>query len=105
MGLFSRKSEALSIDELLGMDDKELKKVIASGEVPQKTAKDLRKAAQEIKRKTSGERGIGALVDAARDAARGTGRDNYSNIPLRERVHPAEYERILEREAKRQGLI
>lgn len=87
------------------MKDSDLRKVIASGEVPQKSPAELRKAAAELKRRTRGEIGLGALVDAARDVTRGAGRDNYLNIPLKQRVHPAEYERILEREAKRQGLI
>lgn len=89
------------MDELLRMNDKDLKAVIASGKVPQKTAKELRKAAQEVKRKTEGERGIGALSAALK----GGGSKNYQNIPLKDRVHPAEYRRILEREARKQGLL
>jgi hypothetical protein len=103
MGLFSRKSETPSIDELLAMKDKDLNKIIASGKVPQKSAAELRKAAKEIKRRTSGETGIGAIAAAAKGG--GTGNRNHENIPLKQRVHPAEYERILEREAKRQGLM
>lgn len=106
MGLFSRKSESLSVDELLELgnkSDKELRKIIESGRVPQRTAKDLRKAAKEAIRRTEGERGIGALAAGVRGG--GTSNRNHENIPLRERVHPAEYKRILQREAKRQGLI
>lgn len=101
MGLFSRKSETPSVDELLSMKDAELKKLIAAGKVPQKSPKELRKAAQEVKRKTEGERGLGALAAGMK----GGGSKNYQNIPLKDRVHPAEYRRILEREARRQGLL
>ncbi|HEU4751999.1 MAG TPA: hypothetical protein VFU47_02745 [Armatimonadota bacterium] len=107
MGLkdwLSRKSEAPPIDELLDMSDRELRKVIASGRVPQKSPKELRKAAQEVRRKTEGERGLGALR-AGLSGNQGSGGKNYQNIPLRDRVHPAEYRRILHREAKRQGLL
>lgn len=106
MGLFSRKSESLSVDELLELgnkSDKELRKIIESGRVPQRTAKELRQAAKEMVRKTEGERGTGALAAGLKGG--GTRNRNHQNIPLKDRVHPAEYKRILEREAKRQGLI
>lgn len=99
MGFFSRKSETPSVDELLGMDDSQLRKVIKSGQVPQKSPKELRKAAQELRRKTSGEIGLGAL--AAGFKGGGSGSKNYQNIPLKDRVHPAEYQRILREEAKK----
>lgn len=101
MGLFSRKSETPSVDELLEMNDQDLKKVIASGKVPQKTPKELRKAAQTAKRATEGEKGLGALAAGLK----GGGSKGHQNIPLKDRVHPAEYRRILEREAKKQGLL
>lgn len=106
MGLkdwLNRKSESPDIDELLSMKDRDLRKVIESGRVPQKTPKELRKAAQEVKRRTEGERGIGALAAGLKSS--GSGGKNYQNIPLKDRVHPAEYRRILHREAKRQGLL
>jgi hypothetical protein len=103
MGWFSRKTETPSVDELLGMKDKDLQKVIESGKVPQKTPKELRKAAQAAKRASEGEKGTSALAAGLKGG--GTGNRNYRNIPLKERVHPAEYRRILEREAKKQGLL
>jgi hypothetical protein len=98
------RSESVSLDEFRTMakaSDKDLRKIIESGKVPQKSAKDLRKAAQEVVRKTEGERGFGAL----RAGLQGGGSRNHQNIPLRDRVHPTEYRRILEREAKKQGLL
>ena len=103
MGFFSRKSETPSVEELLSMKDSDLRKVIAQGKVPQKTPKDLRKAAQQAKRSADGERGIGALRAGLKGG--GTGNRNYQNIPLKDRVHPAEYQRILQREARKQGLL
>lgn len=104
MGLFSkRKSESPTVDEILSMNDKKLREVIKTGAVPQKTPKELRDAAKKAKRAAEGERGFGAIRDAKRHA--GTGNRNYHNIPLKDRVHPAEYKRILEREAKKQGLL
>lgn len=101
MGWFSRKTETPSVDELLEMNDRDLRKVIESGKVPQKTPKELRKAAQTAKRAIEGEKGTGALVAGLK----GGGARNHQNIPLKDRVHPAEYQRILEREAKKQGLL
>lgn len=101
MGWFSRKSETPSVDELLEMNDRDLKKVIASGKVPQKSPKELRKAAQVAKRASEGEKGLGAM----KAGLKGGGAKNHQNIPLKDRVHPAEYRRILEREARKQGLI
>lgn len=101
MGLFSRKSETPSVDELLEMNDRDLKRVIASGKVPQKSPRELRKAAQVAKRATEGERGLQALAAGFK----GGGAQNHKNIPLKDRVHPSEYKKILEREARKQGLL
>ena len=103
MGFFSRKSETPSVDEILAMSDKKLKEIIKSGVVPQKDHKQLRKAAQNAKRAAEGERGTAALRAGLKGG--GTGNRNHQNIPLKDRVHPAEYKRILEREAKKQGLL
>lgn len=104
MGLFGkRKSESPTVDEILQMKDKELQAIIREGKVPQKSPKELRKAAQMAKRAAEGERGLGAIRDAKRHG--GTGNRNYKNVPLKDRVHPVEYRRILEREAKKQGLL
>jgi hypothetical protein len=104
MGIFGKKkSESPTVDELLKMKDEQLRKIIREGKVPQKTPKELRKAAQEAKRRTEGEVGLKALGAAMKGG--GTKNKNFQNVPLKERVHPAEYKRILEREAKRQGLL
>jgi hypothetical protein len=118
MGLFSNrpkagKHESIPLSELLKKSDKEINKLIKSGEVPTEftSAKVIRKAARKDKRQT--ERALGGDRNALDSAVGfiagvrggGSGNRNYENIPLRERVHPAEYKRILEREAKRQGLI
>lgn len=104
MGLFGKKkSESPTVDEILKMNNEKLRQIIREGRVPQKSPKELRKAAEAAKRAAEGERGLGAIRDARKHA--GTGNRNYYNIPLKDRVHPAEYKRILEREAKKQGLL
>jgi hypothetical protein len=104
MGLFSkRKSESPTVDEILQMKDRELQAIIREGKVPQKSPRELRKAAQVAKRATEGDKGLAALAAGMKGG--GTGNRNYNNVPLRDRVHPAEYQRILEREAKKQGLL
>jgi len=111
MGWFKRgRHESLSLSDLLGKDDKAINNLIKSGEVPTEftSAKVLRQAAKKderlTKRALSGERGIAPLV-AGILGERGTGNGNYRNIPLKDRVHPAEYRRILHNEAKKQGLL
>lgn len=115
MGLFSSrpkrgKHESLSWFEIQGMDDREINKLIKSGVIPTEftSAKVLRKAAKKDKKLTeralNGERSIAPLV-AGILGGQGTGGKNYQNIPLKDRVHPARYKQILEREAKRQGLL
>lgn len=104
MGLFSRKSESPSLDEFLEMNDREINKILrGKKDIPYKSAKELRKAAKADRRAFEGEKGIGALVAGLRPG--GTGNRRYQEVPLKDRVHPAEYRRILDREAKRQGLI
>lgn len=114
MGIGKRgKHESLSLSEVLNMSDKEVNKLIKTGEVPTSftSAKDLRKAARQDRKIT--ERALGGdrnaldsvtgLIAGVRGG--GTGNRNYQNVPLKDRVHPAEYRRILEREARRQGLL
>lgn len=104
MGLFSRKSESLAVDELLSMSDRDIDKILKGKKgTPYRSAKDLRKAAKADRRAFEGERGVAALTAGLRGG--GSGNRRYQDIPLRDRVHPAEYKRILEREAKRQGLL
>jgi len=107
------KHESIPLSDLLKKSDKEINKLIQSGQVPTQftDAKTLRVSARREKRQT--ERALGGDRNALDAVAgfvagvRGGGSKgrNYQNIPLKERVHPAEYKRILEREAKRQGLI
>ncbi len=111
--MFGRgKHSSPSLSDLLDMDDRTVNKLIKSGQVPTffKSAKNLRKAAKNDRKETercvSGESGVGALAAILAGAkGGGTGNRRYQDIPLRDRVHPAEYKRILEREAKRQGLL
>lgn len=101
MGLFSRKSESVSMADLLSMDDKTINKALKGAKLPYKNAKELRAAAKSDRRKVEGEKGVSALLAGMK----GGGTDNYKNIPLRDRVHPWRYEQILHEEAKKQGLI
>lgn len=107
MGFFSRKSESMNVDELAAMSDRDrtkaINEMVKTGKIPEKTAKQLKKEAKDLERRVSGEKGLGAIGAALKGG--GTGNRNHDNIPLKERVHPAEYQRILHREAKKQGLI
>ena len=103
MGWFSKKDAVPYIGDLEMMGDGEIRDLIKEGKVNGNSPKKVREAAKNIRLKTEGERGTGAIRAAARGG--GTGNRNYRNIPLKDRVHPAEYQRILEREAKKQGLI
>lgn len=106
--MFGRgKHESMSLAELLSKKNDEIDKLIESGKIPTEftSAKELRKTAkadrQLAERCLNGERGAKALLPGFK----GGGAQNYKNVPLKERVHPSEYKRILEREAKRQGLL
>lgn len=105
------KHESLSLSDLLSKSDREINKLIKTGEVPTTftSAKDLRKTARRDKavteRALNGDRNALDSIRGFTAGMRGGGSSNYSNIPLKDRVHPAEYRRILEREAKRQGLL
>lgn len=110
MGIFGgrRKWESLPANEvaaeIMSMKPGDAKKAledIRKGKVPGLTGKQQKEFEKEWERCHEGERGLGAL----RDAMRGGGSRNYQNIPLRDRVHPSEYRRILEKEARKQGLL
>ncbi len=105
MGWLFGKSESVPVDEVLrGMTDKQIEKMIKTKKgVPNLTAKQLREAAKADRRRLQGERGIAALIDGF--SGGGTRDQRYQSLPLKDRVHPAEYRRILQREAKRQGLL
>jgi hypothetical protein len=106
------KHESLPLSELLKKSDREINKLIKSGEVPTEftSAKVIRKAARKDKRQT--ERALGGDRNALDSALgviaglRGGGAQNYkANVPLRDQMHPAAYKALLQREAKRQGLL
>lgn len=110
--LFKGKIQSASVDDLLDMDDKAIQKALKTRkDIPYKSAKELRKAAKDDRRAFEGEKGIGALIAGLKpvvkpsSGAAGSMGKNYRNIPLKDRVHPAEYKRILQAEAKRQGLL
>lgn len=108
MGWFSGKSSSHEVDAALAAlegarsrkDRDRIMSQIKSGKFGL-SAKEVKQMQQVEKRATEGERGFGALGAALK----GGGSKNYQNIPLKDRVHPAEYQRILQREAKRQGLL
>lgn len=108
MGWFSGKSSSHEVDAALAAlesakNRRERDKVmgqIKSGKFGL-SAKEVKQMQQVEKRATEGERGFGALAAGMK----GGGSKNYQNIPLKDRVHPSEYKRILDREARRQGLL
>jgi hypothetical protein len=134
MGWWSSKSESFSIDDVLGMKDRDIEKLLKEKKAPVRTAKELRKMAKDDRRRLEGEKGFAAFRAAVTEKG-GSGNRNYKNVPLKERVHPSqykkleqsgrlgrpgtsfaqaaelkrtnpkEYERLLEQEARRQGLI
>lgn len=105
MGFFSgkKKWESLPADEVAEMchKDPKLYQDLKKGKIPGLTVKQQKDIEKVYKRAYEGEKGLAALAAAMK---RG-GSKNYQNIPLKDRVHPSEYRRILEREAKKQGLL
>lgn len=131
--LSRKKSESFSIDEVLEMKDKEIEKLLRDKKAPVRSAKELRKMAKDDRRRVEGEKGFAAFRAAVTEKGGSSG--NYKNVPLSQRVHPSqykklqqsgrlgkpgtsfaqaaqlkqtnpkEYERLLEQEARRQGLI
>jgi hypothetical protein len=115
MGLFGGKKQSYEVGELLAMSDSEInKRLKGHKDVPYRTAKELRKAAKNDRRAFEGEKGVGALLAGLKGGGRkgyevpkhpGTGGRNYDLIPLKDKMHPAAYKQLLEREAKKQGLL
>lgn len=94
MGLFGpKKSESMAASEFLAMSNDEidliLKKAKKGGvKLPYKSAKEIRKAAQEDRRKLEGERGFGAILDGLKGG--GTNNQNFkNNVNPRDKVHPS----------------
>jgi ribosomal protein L29 len=114
MGLFSKKSQSLPIDELT---DAQALAALKKGKAPTLSAKELRKMSKEELRKTVGERGLGALKAAA-DQQRvdrerrirnleqsiQSGSDPHAIAKMKAQ-DPKGYQQLVHREAKRQGLI
>ncbi|MET0466967.1 MAG: hypothetical protein ABW007_27660 [Chitinophagaceae bacterium] len=124
--LFGGKSESIPVDEL---SDKQIKEALKKGKVPNISPKDLKKMNKDAQRAALGEKGFAAVTAAAkdivnRDAAKvRKAVDERENarmksqrpsdfrikgrgaIPLKDTMHPAAYKHLLEKEAKRQGLI
>lgn len=120
MGLFkSRKSESLSIDDLLALKDSEINKALKSGKAPVKTAKELRALAKKDRRAIMGESGFSALRDAAKDRrdVQDTRARNYERRAANGDPHalaemkqqdPKAYQALVAREYERQkraGLL
>lgn len=107
MGFFSKKRDwqSLPADEVAEAchKDPKLYQDLKKGKIPGLTGKQQKEIEKVYKRAYEGEKGLSALAAALKGG--GSGNRNYQNIPLRDRVHPAEYRRILEREAKKQGLL
>lgn len=103
MGFWSKKTVSFSVGEVLNMGNSQIEKLIKQGKIEGKTPEEVRQTAKQIRQRTEGERGLGAVFAAAKGG--GTKNRNYQSIPLKDRVHPAEYRRILEREAKRRGKL
>lgn len=110
-------------------------KAIKAGDVPSISASELKKMEKIFKRASEGERGLGAALTSMKEIKSSGGQKNFKNIPVSQRVHPSrlrdlqksgrlgtpgyttadalklkkddpqKYQEILEREAKRQGLI
>jgi hypothetical protein len=97
MGLFGGKSQSHSIDDLLAMKDSEINGLIKGRKgVPFKSAKELRKATKEERRRMEGERGMAALLAGLQGG--GTNNQNHKNIPVRDRVHPSRHREALNKE-------
>jgi hypothetical protein len=144
MGLFDfgKKSESFTVDEILDLDDKDINKILKKGgQIPVRSAKELRKMKKDDLRRLEGEKGFGAVKDAAKEILKKNRAQNHSvqamleekakkkygikkvspvdistkpghfairnpkTIPIKDTMHPAAYKALLEREAKRQGLI
>ena len=109
MGWFSnKKSTVVPIDEL---SDKQIKEALKKGKVPTISPKEFKKMRQDEQRAMLGEKGLGAIRAAAADMSRQ--RQIHFEQQMRkdhavERMKAADpraYEKLLDREARRQGLL
>lgn len=83
MGWLKKKSESFTFADLLAQPDDVINKALKGAKMPQKSAKDLRKAAKTDRRKLEGEKGMGALLAGMKGG--GTGNQNYDKIPDKEK--------------------
>lgn len=115
---FGGRRESPSIEQFLAETDDHIDFALKSMGMKKglgfKNAKELRKAYKKDKRAVMGEKGLGAFLAGLKDlktpqgrstGRRGQGTTNYHNIPLKERMHPAAYKALLDKEARRQGLL
>lgn len=107
-------------------------KKIKQGKVPGITGKEQKEMAKFHKRVTEGEKGAKAAIHSLRELKKMSGAQRHKNIPLKDRVHPSEYKnqirtgkyrpgaqeaadikksdpalykKLLEQEARKQGLL
>lgn len=114
MGLFSRKSESLEVGDL---SKQQIAEALKKGKVPNLTAKDLKSMRKDDIRRTVGEKGFQALTAAAKQASvdRQKRFDNLERdfrsgsdphaIARMKAENPRAYQKLLDAEARRQGLI
>jgi hypothetical protein len=114
MGLgdfFKGKSETPPIDELT---DDQIKKALKGKKAPILSAKDLKKMKQDDIRRTVGESGFKALTGMAKDkraadlrrVERGVSNaQTPADLARIKASDPRAYQRLLDQEARRQGLI
>ena len=124
--LFGGKSQSIPIDEL---SDRQIREALRKGKVPNLTPKEVRKMNKTEQRAAMGEKSFSAVTSAAkdivnRDAAKVRKavdeRENQrmrsqkpsdfrtrsrASIPIKDTMHPAAYKHLLEREARKQGLL
>lgn len=142
MGFFSSKRTTYEVGDVVDalqsgskQEAQKMLKAIKEGQVPSVSAKEIKKMEKIFKRASEGERGLGAALTSLKDVSSESGKKNFKNIPVSQRVHPSrlrdlhksgrlgtpgvstadalklkqsnpsEYQKILEREARRQGLI
>ncbi len=126
MGLFGRKkSESFTVEELLELNDWEINRILKTGAgIPVRSAKDLRKMKKDDRRRLEGEKSFGVIAAAGADILKKRQAQNHSTrammeqkaktnhaiknpklLPIKDTMHPAAYKQLLEKEARRQGLI
>lgn len=112
MGWFDkRKPQSFEVGEL---SDSQIRDVLKKKKAPMISPKEMRKMDKEAIKKTVGEKGFGALQAAAQENRQRrferlerdmrSGSDPHALTRMKSE-DPRRYEQLLDREAKRQGLI